>query len=68
MGKVLIIANSLIDGMMLSYFMPYIVERGAAEINPNDTPQIPISRWYEEKPQTLENIDKFPEPFLTYTT
>ena len=59
MGKVLIIANSLIDGMMLSYFMPYIVERGAAEINPNDTPQIPISRWYEEKPQTLENIDKF---------
>ena len=59
MGKVLIISNSLIDGMMLSYFMPYIVERGAAEINPNDTPQIPISRWYEEKPQTLENIDKF---------
>jgi hypothetical protein len=59
MGKVLIIANSLIDGMMLSYFMPYLVERGVAEINPNDTPQIPISRWYEEKPQTLENIDKF---------
>jgi hypothetical protein len=59
MGKVLIIANSLIDGMMLSYFMPYLIERGVAEINPNDTPQIPISRWYEEEMQTLENIDKF---------
>ena len=48
MKKVLFIANSLIDGMMLSYFMPYIVERGVAVINPNDTPQIPIQRWYEQ--------------------
>jgi hypothetical protein len=59
MSKVLFIANSRIDGMMLSYFMPYIVERGFAEINPNDNPQIPISRWYEGNEQTLENIDKF---------
>ena len=59
MKKVLFIANSLIDGMMLSYFMPYIVERGVAVINPNDTPQIPIQRWYEQESQTLENIDKF---------
>jgi hypothetical protein len=59
MKKVLFIANSLIDGMMLSYFMPYIVERGTAAINPNDTPQIPIQRWYEQESQTLENIDKF---------
>lgn len=44
---------------MLSYFMPYIVERGVAIINPNDIPQIPIQRWYEEESQTLENIDKF---------
>jgi hypothetical protein len=59
MKKVLFIANSLIDGMMLSYFMPYIVERGVAVINPNNTPQIPIQRWYEQESQTLENIDKF---------
>ena len=59
MKKVLFIANSLIDGMMLSYCMPYIVERGVAVINPNDTPQIPIQRWYEQESQTLENIDKF---------
>ena len=59
MGKVLFIANTTIDGMMLSYFMPYIVDRGTAEINPNDTPQIPIKRWYENEQQTLENIDKF---------
>jgi hypothetical protein len=59
MSKVLIIANSVIDGMMLSYFMPYIVERGFAKINPNDNQQIPISRWYEGNEQTLENIDKF---------
>lgn len=59
MKKILFIANSLIDGMMLSYFMPYIVERGVAVINPNDTPQIPIQRWYEQESQTLENIDKF---------
>ena len=59
MKKVLFIANSSIDGMMLSYFMPYIVERGVAVINPNDTPQIPIQRWYEQESQTLENIDKF---------
>jgi hypothetical protein len=59
MKKVLFIANSLVDGMMLSYFMPYIIERGVAVINPNDTPQIPIQRWYEQESQTLENIDKF---------
>jgi hypothetical protein len=59
MKKVLFIANSLVDGMMLSYFMPYIVKRGVATINPNDTPQIPIQRWYEQEVQTLENIDKF---------
>jgi hypothetical protein len=59
MKKVLFIANSLVDGMMLSYFMPYIIERGVAVINPNDTPQIPIQRWYEQEVQTLENIDKF---------
>jgi hypothetical protein len=59
MAKVLFIANSRIDGMMLSYFMPYIVDRGFAEINPNDNQQIPISRWYEGNEQTLENIDKF---------
>ena len=59
MKKVLFIANSLVDGMMLSYFMPYIVKRGDAVINPNDTPQIPIQRWYEQEAQTLENIDKF---------
>ena len=59
MKKVLFIANSLIDGMMLSYFMPYIIERGVTVINPNDTPQIPIQRWYEQEVQTLENIDKF---------
>lgn len=59
MKKVLFIANSLMDGMMLSYFMPYIVERGVAVINPNDTPQIPIQRWYEQEVQSLENIDKF---------
>lgn len=59
MKKVLFIANSSIDGMMLSYFMPYIIERGVAVINPNDTPQIPIQRWYEQESQTLENIDKF---------
>jgi hypothetical protein len=59
MSKVLFIANSRMDGMVLSYFMPYIVERGFAEINPNDNPQIPISRWYEGNEQTLENIDKF---------
>ena len=59
MKKVLFIANSLMDGMMLSYFMPYIVERGVAVINPNDSPQIPIKRWYEQEVQTLENIDKF---------
>ena len=59
MKKVLFIANSSMDGMMLSYFMPYIVERGVAVINPNDTPQIPIKRWYEQEVQTLENIDKF---------
>jgi hypothetical protein len=59
MKKVLFIANSTIDGMMLSYFMPYIIDRGFAKINPNDTPQIPIQRWYEDESQTLENIDKF---------
>jgi hypothetical protein len=59
MKKVLFIANSSVDGMMLSYFMPYIVKRGFAEINPNDNPQIPIPRWYEQEVQTLENIDKF---------
>jgi len=59
MKKVLFIANSSIDGMMLSYFMPYIIDRGFAKINPNDTPQIPIQRWYEGESQTLENIDKF---------
>jgi hypothetical protein len=59
MSKVLFIANDKIDGMMLSYFMPYIVEKGFAEINPNDNPQIPIPRWYEKEQQTLENIDKF---------
>lgn len=59
MKKVLFIANSSMDGMMLSYFMPYIVERGVAVINPSDTPQIPIKRWYEQEVQTLENIDKF---------
>lgn len=59
MSKVLFIANSKIDGMMLSYFMPYIVDRGFAKVNPNDNQQIPISRWYEGDEQTLENIDKF---------
>jgi len=59
MKKILFIANSSMDGMMLSYFMPYIIERGVAVINPNDTPQIPIKRWYEQEVQTLENIDKF---------
>lgn len=59
MAKVLFIANTLVDGMMLSYFMPYIIERGVAEVNPSDSPEIPISRWYEKESQTLENIEKF---------
>ena len=59
MKKVLFIANSIMDGMMLSYFMPYIIERGVAVINLNDNLQIPIKRWYEQEAQSLENIDKF---------
>ena len=59
MKKILFISNTKIDGMMLSYLMPYKTNRGTIHIEPSDTPQIPISRWYEKEAQSIENVEKF---------
>lgn len=58
MKKVLFISHIDKESILLSYLMSYQVERGHSEIvNPYDY-NTPVKNWYENKAQSLENLEK----------
>lgn len=58
MKKVLFISHIDKESILLSYLMPYQIERGHSEIVDLHAYNTPVKSWYENKAQSLENLEK----------
>lgn len=58
MKKVLFISPIEKESVLLSYLMPYQVGRGSSNIEDPYSYKSPVKNWYENKPQSLENLEK----------
>jgi hypothetical protein len=58
MKKVLFISPIDKESILLSYLMPYQVERGYSEITNPYSYSTPVKSWFENKAQSLENLEK----------